>query len=388
MPPTLTNVALDVLTYFKSAGFALAADSDLVVDSKLDRPASKDLSSFETELRDRRSLARGDTAALRSRVGLGRSRMPALLKWLQAAPGGTVPRVLHVGNNKAILEVGSSIVVLEPAQNAGVPLSRADYHTTVTDTPSAVAANETWLRAYPKTRERKVVPQVSVLIQNRDGGLGLKDVDLKPLKIKDAELDLFYGSNMAAFHNDLVERLGMGHSGLTILHGPPGGGKTSYVRYLTRCLRKKKKVVLMPRGVLEVLGTPAFVNLLIGLQATPSILLIEDAEEVIATGSRVQGSATSTLLNLTDGILNDIASTQVIVTFNCPVAKVDEALLRNGRLIARREFGPLSATEARALAAARGLDGSSFTRGAMLCDVLCAPALGSTTKPKTVGFAS
>ena len=71
-----------------------------------------------------------------------------------------------------------------------------------------------------------------------------------------------------------------------------------------------------------------------------TILLIEDAEPLLESRdigvSRTTGI--SNLLNSTDGILNDILGLIVIATFNTKLDKIDKALLRPGRLIARKQF--------------------------------------------------
>ncbi len=80
-------------------------------------------------------------------------------------------------------------------------------------------------------------------------------------------------------------------------------------------------------------------------------MLIEDAEPLLAARQyegRVQG--VSNLLNLTDGLLNDMLKVQIICTFNVKLRELDKALLRPGRLLARKEFRKLSAIDANVLA--------------------------------------
>jgi len=48
------------------------------------------------------------------------------------------------------------------------------------------------------------------------------------------------------------------------------------------------------------------------------------------------------LLNLSDGLLSDCLHMQLISTFNTDIARLDKALLRKGRVIARYEFKPLT----------------------------------------------
>jgi ATP-dependent 26S proteasome regulatory subunit len=80
-----------------------------------------------------------------------------------------------------------------------------------------------------------------------------------------------------------------------------------------------------------------------------SVLVIEDAENIIMQRQPGCDSAVSTLLNISDGLLSDFLNVQVICTFNSALSVVDEALLRKGRLIARYEFGRLSLEKAQRL---------------------------------------
>ena len=68
------------------------------------------------------------------------------------------------------------------------------------------------------------------------------------------------------------------------------------------------------------------------------------AIKVISQRGGVNTSSTgvSNLLNLTDGILGDCLNIQVITTFNMKREKIDDALLRKGRLIAEHKFDALS----------------------------------------------
>jgi len=90
------------------------------------------------------------------------------------------------------------------------------------------------------------------------------------------------------------------------------------------------------------------------------ILLIEDAEPLLESrsGGAADGRSTgiSNLLNITDGILNDILGLMVIATFNIDIGKIDSALLRPGRLIARKEFKRMSELQTENLAAALGME--------------------------------
>jgi hypothetical protein len=80
-------------------------------------------------------------------------------------------------------------------------------------------------------------------------------------------------------------------------------------------------------------------------------------------GIRIQG--VTNLLNMTDGLLNDMLNLQIICTFNVDLKKLDSALLREGRLIARKEFKALAVLDANLLAQRLGIK-HHFTKPATL----------------------
>jgi hypothetical protein len=180
-------------------------------------------------------------------------------------------------------------------------------------------------------------------------------------EIKD--LDVNYGDGFQKFHNELMQRFMTGTKGLVLFHGLPGTGKTYYIRHLLRKMASTKKAVIyMPPNLVDHLVEPAFMTFLSGAvkdwnaDGNFCVLLIEDAEPLLAKrqeGVRIQGI--TNLLNMTDGLLNDMLNLQIICTFNVDLRKLDSALLRPGRLIARKEFKPLSELDANLLAQRLGI---------------------------------
>ena len=180
-------------------------------------------------------------------------------------------------------------------------------------------------------------------------------------EIKD--LNVNYGSGFSKFHDDLMQRFESETKGLVLFHGQPGTGKTFYIRHLLRKMAsKKKKVIYMPPNMVDYMVEPAFMTFLTRTITEHSsrgifcVLLIEDAEPLLAKrqeGVRIQGI--TNLLNMTDGLLNDMLKLQIICTFNVDLRKLDSALLRPGRLIARKEFKPLPELDANLLAQRLGI---------------------------------
>jgi len=126
-----------------------------------------------------------------------------------------------------------------------------------------------------------------------------------------------------------------------LLHGEPGTGKTTYIKYLTKEITDKK-IIFVPPMMAESLTDPAIIPFL--MDHKNSILIIEDAEKVLGSRESSNGvsQSTSNLLNLTDGILGDCLNIQIIATFNTKRENIDEAFLRKGRLIAEYKFNKLS----------------------------------------------
>jgi len=92
---------------------------------------------------------------------------------------------------------------------------------------------------------------------------------------------------------------------------------------------------------------PGLMNVLIN--NPNSVFVIEDAENIIIDRNRSGSSPVSALLNLADGLLSDCLNIQIICSFNTDLSRVDSALTRKGRLIAKYEFSDLDTSKAQAL---------------------------------------
>ncbi|MEO1652972.1 MAG: AAA family ATPase, partial [Bacteroidota bacterium] len=94
-------------------------------------------------------------------------------------------------------------------------------------------------------------------------------------------------------------------------------------------------------------ASPDFLPLLI--DNPNSVLIIEDAENIVEARENGRNVSVSNLLNIADGLLSDCLNIQILCTFNIHISKIDQALLRKGRLIASYEFKELKAEKARSL---------------------------------------
>ena len=192
------------------------------------------------------------------------------------------------------------------------------------------------LNQYEYKYEDVTMSQIYLVSQTRDG------FDLEEFDINNPELELEsnYGTNFLPVNNKIVTELNKDNNrGLVLLHGEPGTGKTTYIKWLVSQI-KDKNVIFVPPFLTEAITSPEFIPFL--ASNSNSVLVIEDAERVVSERDN-GGSAVgvSNILNMTDGIMGDIMKIQIICSFNMNRNKIDSALLRKGRLIAEHKFDAL-----------------------------------------------
>lgn len=180
--------------------------------------------------------------------------------------------------------------------------------------------------------------RIGVLIQDRNG-FAIKYNDLPKLAM---DIPLMYGEGFSAVSDRIVECVSNpDYTGLIILHGDPGTGKTSYIKWLSGVA--SRSMVFVPPDMVQALTKPAFIDFL--LENRGLTFIVEDAEASLSPRLGSSNSIVSSILNLSNGILGDILQSQFICTFNTALTNIDEALLRPGRLLVKHEFNKLSIDE-------------------------------------------
>lgn len=182
---------------------------------------------------------------------------------------------------------------------------------------------------------------ISFILQGQ-GGLKLIDSKLGP---REVILTENYNDDLVEKSVSLVKHLNEEKSGIYLLYGEAGGGKSSYIRWLKT--QTEKKFIFMPLNVASQIDSPELLGLM--MQNEGSVLIIEDAEKLIVSREGNHNSTIASLLNLSDGLIGQTLNIQVICTFNTALSKVDKALLRKGRLLDGYEFKKLSLAKTKAL---------------------------------------
>jgi len=192
---------------------------------------------------------------------------------------------------------------------------------------------------FPRFHIKNVVNKASninLVVQQGDN----LNTNRYPVKIKDLDVELNYGSGFIPVYNKIIKALNTkNNKGIILFHGTPGTGKTSLIKYISKKI--KKEMIFVPPSMAEAISAPNFIPFL--MNHSNSVLVIEDAERILMDRNQYgSNQGVSNILNLSDGILGDCLNIQVIATFNTSLKDIDSALLRKGRLIAEHEFKELS----------------------------------------------
>ena len=213
----------------------------------------------------------------------------------------------------------------------------------------------------------------------------LPSIDVKKI---DINIEENYNDDFKAISQKIIDSLNdKKKTGLYILNGDTGTGKTTFIRYLSG--KVNRNIIFVSPDMVDYITDPAFIPFL--MENSDSILIIEDAEPALQSrngASGMRSGAISNILNLTDGLLSDCLNISIVATFNTSTKVIDDALLRRGRLVRSYTFGNLVAHKAEKLLKKLGHN-VEIKKAMSLADIYFYGEDNNTEdfgKPSTVGF--
>ena len=242
----------------------------------------------------------------------------------------------------------------------------------------------------PKAEEK---PYFCIMSLEDTGPSAQKVTIHRPAPVTTEDLALNYGDDFPAWEDGWLQRMNQSGSGLSILLGPPGCGKTSYLRALMTRLLNKAIFYFVPVDSMDLLTSPRYVNFWVKQTERHSkmrkIAILEDAEELLLPREGHTRDRVSNLLNIADGFLGDHLKLHVLATTNVAMDQLDPAIIRPGRLTGSREFRRLQRPEALRLAEAKGLCLPEGQPDYSLAEIYCGrPASTLGDCKRQIGFAS
>lgn len=174
------------------------------------------------------------------------------------------------------------------------------------------------------------------LVTFNNNGYSLSESEINRVTI---DIDKNYNDDFKPVYDNIVSFLDKNtrRSGIVMLNGEPGTGKTYLIRHLINAV--ENNYVLITSAMAQHIGSPSFVEFL--GDNKDSVFILEDCEDVIMSRNSRFMSGISSILQMSDGLMSDIFNVKFICTFNCDIGNVDDAVLRKGRCVAQYEFGKL-----------------------------------------------
>lgn len=192
----------------------------------------------------------------------------------------------------------------------------------------------------PQKEENKISYQ---LVRVDSGGFTTTN-----LEMDDMHIDIAKNYNDDFDYERLKNLQLADNPSLTLLHGKPGTGKTTILKQLIKDIGDKKEVYYMDCNLLTSFSDGAFMNFVM-TYLRGNVLILEDCEKALMDRGSGNNPIITTILNMTDGFLAASIKPHFICTFNCPLSRIDRALLRKGRLSFRYEFGDLPLEKCKAI---------------------------------------
>ena len=187
--------------------------------------------------------------------------------------------------------------------------------------------------------------------------------NVMPIKHTNIDLNLQYNDSLP--HQNITDFINSESSGISIFHGTPGCGKSTYIRYLIES-NPEASFYILDSSIFNYITDSSFIRFLIDNKN--GIFILEDCESLLVSREESYNNTLATLLNISDGLLGDSLNIKFICTFNSDLNSIDKALLRKGRLKVKYEFDKLDKSKAQKLLDSLNKD-YIVTEPMALCDI-------------------
>ena len=222
--------------------------------------------------------------------------------------------------------------------------------------------------------------KLSMFFQDVAGGFRVMD---HKVNMPNPDLDLYFNESLKDADKKITHALNDYNSkGVVLLHGAKGTGKTTYIRSLIS--RINKKFVIVPVDMIFGLASPGLLPHFLNLPY--SILVLEDADQLIADRQGMGNDFVTNICEFSDGLLSDCVNLKFILSFSTPIAQIDQSLVRHGRLMAGYEFEALTSDKCNHLLKSLGKD-IQVDKAITLAEVYQSAMQGEEKKEKKrIGF--
>lgn len=168
-------------------------------------------------------------------------------------------------------------------------------------------------------------------------------LEIEPINMSiDLEsIELYYNSNTLKSVNSAIKKIKKNNSGITILHGDRGTGKTSIINYISSKI--DRILIYLPTNMLEnTLNNPEFNNFL--KRFSNPILIIDDCEFVFNDAFSGGNVLSNNILQMVEGL--NKTDVNIIMIYNSNVDEVDSNLIDSNSILDVVNFEYLSKEEA------------------------------------------
>lgn len=196
---------------------------------------------------------------------------------------------------------------------------------------------------------RSMPPKIKWILRSSMGYIDCKFMEICPK----GDLKGNYNDDFYAVDKKIRQIIHSDESGIIILHGKPGTGKTSYIRNL---IYENTDITFywVDSTMFSCIDSSEFVNFI--KSCKNSVFVLEDSESLLRSRDDGNNPAMQALLSMSDGMLGDSLKLKFICTFNTDLRNIDDAILRKGRMKVKYEFKDLEIDKVRSIFKKIGID--------------------------------